>query len=397
MTMKARLDDAVVASWRSEPVLRWGARAWAAVGIVVAGYLLLRLLLVAQVLLAPLLVALVLVYLLNPIVGALHRRGLPRPASTAVAALTALAVLGVGAVVLAPVLVDQFRAALATLPSDLETVEAWIDQAAANLGLDVNVNLDGTAAQRWFADAGNRGLLLGSLTTIGSAAASAAGALIALVAGAILALFVLGDLPGLRRAALGLVPPAHRAEVSEVAGDVGLTVGGFLRGQILVAGFVGIASALALWLVGLPLWLLVGAVAGVTNLVPFVGPFVGGALAVVIALVDGNLSQAVWAAVAVLVVQQVESYAVSPLVMGKVVQLHPAAVILVVLLGGSLAGLVGLLLAVPLAASSRVIARHLWHRSVNYAGDSTPRSDATGRSFCSNAEGWSVTAGSRQR
>ncbi len=341
------------------------------VGVLVAGYLVLRLLLLARVLLVPLLVALLLVYLLNPIVGALHRLGLPRPVGAAVAALTTLGLLGVSVVLLAPVLVVQLQSVLATLPSDLDALEAQIDEAARSLGLGVNVDLDGAAVQRWLTTEGNRGLLLGSFTTAGTVALNAAGALILSLAGVVLALFVLSDLPRLQRAVLSLVPPAHRREVSEVAGEVGRTVGRFLRGQMLVAAFVGAASAFALWLIGLPLWLLVGVVAGVTNLVPFIGPFVGGALAVVIALFDGNLSQAVWAAVAVLIVQQIESHAVAPLVMGKAVQLHPTAVMLVILLGGSLAGLMGLLLAVPLAASSRVVARHLWRRSVPYVGDTT--------------------------
>ena len=350
-------------SWWEEPLLRWGAGAWALVGVLAAGYLVLRVLSVVGVLAGPLLVALVVVYLLNPVVAALQRRGMPRPAGTALTAVTGLALLGAAAVALVPALVEQACAALTALPTDLEALEAGIDSLAARLGMPVDVDLDGVGVQRWLAGGENRRLLFGSLSALGSVAAGAAQALVVTVSGVILALFVLADLPRLGRGALALVPPRRRDEVAEVAGQVGRTVGGFLRGQLVVAGFVGVASALALWLIGLPLWLLVGVVAGVTNLVPFVGPFVGGALAVLVALLDGNVGQAVWAAVALLVVQQVESYAVAPLVMGKVVRLHPAAVLLAVLL----AGILGLLVAVPLAASARVVARHLWHRSVDYA------------------------------
>jgi predicted PurR-regulated permease PerM len=83
---------------------------------------------------------------------------------------------------------------------------------------------------------------------------------------------------------------------------IGQAVGGFFRGQLLVAMFVGVASSIGLWAIGLPFWLLVGMVAGVFNLVPLVGPFIGGGLAVVIALISGQPLKAVWAAVVLLVV-----------------------------------------------------------------------------------------------
>lgn len=218
-------------SWRAEPALRWGARAWSLVGMLVAGFLLLRLLRLAQVLLAPLLVAVLLVYLLNPVVRALNRRGLPRPAGTALAALVVLVVLAVGAVLLVPVLLEQVRAALAALPTDLEALEARLDRAAARLGLGVDVDLDGVAVQAWLADAGNRRLLFGSLSTVGSVLASAAEVLIAVLAGSVLALFVLSDLPGLRQAVLSVVPPARRGEVAEVAGEVGAPSAGSCAGR----------------------------------------------------------------------------------------------------------------------------------------------------------------------
>lgn len=356
-------------TWRQDVVLRWGARAWALVGLVVVAYLLFQVLVFVRVLLAPVLVALLLVYLLNPLVGALQRRGLPRPAGTAIAAALAMAVVVGAAMLVVPVLVEQVRAAAAALPSDLGSLERQVEQVAARVGADVDVDLNAPAVQKWLEDDGNRRVLFGSLITVGSVAAGVAGAGVAFLVGVVLALFVLTDLPRLGKVALRVVPPRRRAEAAQLAGEVGTTIGGFLRGQLIVAAFVGVASALALWVVGLPLWLLVGVVAGVTNLVPYVGPFVGGALAVTIALVDGDVSTAVWAAVAILVVQQVESHVVAPMVMGQVVRLHPAVILLVVLLGGSVAGLLGLLLAVPLAASAHVLVRHLWRRSVSWADD----------------------------
>ena len=113
------------------------------VGLLLAGYLALRALSVGQVLLAPLLVAPVVVYLLHPVVGALQRRGVPRPAGTALTAVTGLGLLTVTVAVLAPPLVEQARAGVEALPSDLEALEARIDSLAGRLGVPVDVVLLG--------------------------------------------------------------------------------------------------------------------------------------------------------------------------------------------------------------------------------------------------------------
>lgn len=345
----------------------WGARAWAVVGILLLGYLVLRLLEQARVVMAPLLVALVIVYLLKPVVGWLERRGVPRGVGTAIAYFGVASILAGLSAVFGPVLFAQARDLAGELPTDLEALQRRGEEAASRVGLDVQLNIDGEQVQEWLGD--NRDTLVRSLSGIGSATASVVSALIVVVVGPVLAFYLLVDLPRLGRVALALVPPRNRAEVGQVATAMGQTVGGFLRGQLIVATFVGVASAAALWLVGLPLWLLVGVIAGVTNLVPFVGPFIGGGVAVLIALANGNLAQAAWAALAIFVVQQVESHVVSPLVMGKAVRLHPGAVILAVLLGGSLAGILGLLIAVPLLASLRVLFSHVWTSRVVHGED----------------------------
>jgi predicted PurR-regulated permease PerM len=125
-----------------------------------------------------------------------------------------------------------------------------------------------------------------------------------------------------------------------------------------VATFVGVASALALWAIGLRYWLVVGVVAGVTNLIPFLGPIVGGALAVTIALASGDPMQAVWAALVILVVQQVESHLVAPLVLSGALRLLPLVILVAVLLGAFTAGVPGMLLGVPVAGSVRVLVHH---------------------------------------
>jgi hypothetical protein len=118
------------------------------------------------------------------------------------------------------------------------------------------------------------------------------------------------------------------------------------------------------WLIGLNFWLIIGMIAGFLNIIPFVGPWVGGAMGFTVGLVTGSLTTAIWAAVVALVVQQIDNNFVSPTVLRATVRLHPAVVILVLLLGGAIGGLWGVLLAVPAMAAIKIVGGHLWRTRV---------------------------------
>lgn len=362
-------QDAGSWGWPADRMLRWGLRAWSAVGMILLAYLLVLMFGYLRVLLVPLLTAGLLVYLLNPVVSGLARWGLPRALGAALAYLVGLGVLGGGLLLVGPGLLEQVQAGFAGLPTDLQDVENRVQALADRSGVPVQVDLNADRVQQWLVD--NRDAIVGSLTGLGSFTASVLTSLAVLLVGAVVAFYLLVDLPRVRALALALVPPARRREVTELGSEVSSSVGGFLRGQLIVATFVGLSTTLAMWLVGLPFWLVVGAVAGVTNIVPYIGPFIGAALAVLIALVYGDPLLALWAAGAIAVVQQVESSLVSPLVMGKTVHLHPVVVIAAILLGGSLAGFIGLLVAVPVAASLRVLFLHAWEQESPYSEDLT--------------------------
>jgi predicted PurR-regulated permease PerM len=349
--------------------VRWGVRAWAGVGMVLVAYLLVRLIGVVSVVLTPLLVAGIVVFLLNPIVSLLHRHGVPRLLGTTLAYLVVLGgIVGGGLWLAVPPLVEQVRSAVDALPTDLAGVESQAEELARDFGLRVDV--DGAAVQSWIVD--NRETLLGSLTGVGAATADLLVVLALSLLGLVAAFYLLVDLPRLRRVAVAVVPPDRREEAGTLGMELAGTVGGFLRGQLLVATFVGVATTIAMLLLGLPLWLFVGLVAGITNLVPFVGPFVGGLLAIGIALANGEPLLALWVLLAIVAIQQVESSIVAPLVVGRTVELHPLVVLLAVLVGGSIAGILGLLVAVPLAASARVLFRHVWVARSPYSGDLFP-------------------------
>jgi predicted PurR-regulated permease PerM len=149
-----------------------------------------------------------------------------------------------------------------------------------------------------------------------------------------------------------------------VANQLSHAVGGFLRGQLVVALIVGLMTSFGFWIIGLDFWLLIGMIAGFLNIIPFVGPWVGGGLGVLVGLATADAGTAVAAAIVAALVQQIDNHFISPTVLRVTVRLHPATIILALLIGGTLGGLLGVLLAVPVVAAIKIVIGHFWRTRV---------------------------------
>jgi predicted PurR-regulated permease PerM len=349
--------------------IRGGIAAWAGIGVLLFGWLLLRLLGFVSPVLPPLLIALLVVYLLNPVVSALERRGTPRVAGAAVVYLLFVAVVALVLSFVIPLASHQVVAVAGDFPAYVEDVQNQVARLGQRFGQDWDLNLDAARVSGWLTEAGNRQTVTRYLTGLGSFTTSLLHALVILILGPVMAFYLLVDLPRLQRGALAMIPPTHREEMGQLGERIGKTVGGFFRGQLLVALFVGVASSLGLYLIDLPFWLLVGLVAGLFNLVPLIGPFIGGGLAVVIALLNGEPVKALLAVVVLTIVQQIDNHLISPNVMGRTVRLHPVVVMLALLLGAAGGGLFGMLVVVPLVAVAKIVFLFCWQRFVDYGDD----------------------------
>ncbi len=330
-----------------------------------------RLLLYVNPVVPPLLIAVAVVYLLNPVVSALERRGVPRLAGAGIVYVLFLCVVALIVSLLVPVVARQVSQVIEHFPDYLADAQAAVRRLGARFGQEPNFHLDADQIRRWLTAEDNRRTVTRYLTGLRTVTTSLLSGLIIFVIGPIMAFYLLVDLPRLERGAMALIPPGQREEIRGLMDRIGQAVGGFFRGQLLVALFVGVASSIGLWAVGLPFWLLVGMVAGLFNLVPLIGPFIGGGLAVVIALLSGEPLKAVWAALVLLAVQQIDNHLISPNVMGRTVQLHPVVVMLALLVGASFAGLFGMLVIVPLVAVAKIVFLFVWSKYVDYGEELT--------------------------
>jgi predicted PurR-regulated permease PerM len=180
----------------------------------------------------------------------------------------------------------------------------------------------------------------------------------------VIAFYLLVDLPRVLEHTRELIPEDMRDEAEGLGSSLGTALGGFVRGQMMVALIVATISSFGLWALGINLWLILGIVAGLFNLIPFIGPMLSGSLAVVVALVLEDFRLALFVALLFLGVQQLDNHVISPLVLRATVKLHPSLIILALLVGGSLGGILGLILAVPTTAFIRVIISHYWRTRI---------------------------------
>jgi len=173
--------------------------------------------------------------------------------------------------------------------------------------------------------------------------------------------FFLRDWPRLLGWCRDLVPPASRHELLPLGGQVSVLLSRYVRGQLLLVVIMTTATTIGLTFFGVPFSLLLGIVTGVLEVIPIIGPITAGAIACLVALGNPNpfgWSQLVYVgAIAVMytILRHAEDYFVIPFVIGRIVRLHPAVVIFALLSGGAVFGLIGVVLAVPVAATLRLV------------------------------------------
>ncbi len=347
----------------SDVVRRVGIVSWSLLGTLLFLGVLIWLFLQVANLLPAIVFATAIIFVFNPVVTRLHARGIPRILGSCISYLVLGAVLVLVGYLVWPSISSQARELTDRFPEIFDEASNDIERWVQDRGFDADLPLY-SELEDYFADSTDSSFISNNLDRIGDITLSVIEFVLLLVFAPVIAFYLLMDLPRLREQALGLVPDRYRSETGYVSNQVGRAVGGFLRGQVVVAIIVGVMTSFGFWLIDLPFWLLIGMVAGFLNIIPFVGPWVGGTLGVIVGLTQEDLTTAVWAAVVAIVVQQIDNHFISPNVLRATVRMHPATIIFVLLVGGTLAGLWGVLLAVPVLASIKIILGHYWRTRV---------------------------------
>ena len=316
--------------------------------------------------LSPFVFAALLGWLGDPLVDRIERRGLSRNTAVLLVFGGMMLVLALALVLLVPLLERQILTLVQSLPRYRDwligTVVPWLEHRT---GMQLMAWLDPErlielVRSHWQQAGGIAATLLGYVSRSGFA-------LLGLVANVVLlpvlTFFFLRDWDVFVERVAALVPRDHESTVSRLAQESSAVLGAFLRGQFLVMLILGVLYGIGLWAVGLDLGVLIGVLAGLLTFVPYLGPATVVAFGGIASLVQYGDWPHLLGVLAVFGVGQViESYWLTPKLVGDRIGLHPVAVIFAVLAGGQLFGFLGMLLALPVAAVANVLLHYAVER-----------------------------------
>lgn len=303
--------------------------------------------------LAPFLVAMIISYMLNPIVNLLHDRKVPRTAAVLLIYAVFISVCVVILMNVIPMFMNQVEELNKHMPELTMRAQSMVDHFNNNNvlpgsvrdGIDKSINGLEKQVEERIADFLNN---IGAVVNV---------LFIAMIV-PFLAFYMMKDLDVFERAALQYVPRARRQHAVRLMKDIDAALGSYIRGQLIVSICIGILAYIGYLLIGMPYPLLMAGFVSLFDIIPYLGPFFG-ALPALLMATTISWKMVILVIVVNLICQNLESNVISPQVVGKSMKMHPLTIILVLLVGGQLAGIVGLILAVPFYAAMKVVVQHV--------------------------------------
>jgi predicted PurR-regulated permease PerM len=320
--------------------------------------------------LGPFIVGLLIVYLLAPPVDLLARVGLPRWLAILLVYAAAVFILVEGLNLMLQPLVEQIRQFASDLPSLVDRLRQQLENVGAIYrGLELP-QATRDAIDQWLAKLarGDIGFDPSVLLPVLRATTGVIGTVFAFLIIPVWAFYPPKDRPSLMRAFNDSLPPEWRVDIDAVIAIVGRVFGSWIRAQVLLGFSVGIATFVGLLALGAsvdPIFsrfaILLSVIAGVLELLPIIGPIISAVPAILIAATAG-IETAGAAFLLYLGIQQLENNLLVPKIQGDATNLHPSAVMLALVIGGTVAGLLGAILALPVTATGRDVYRYLFGR-----------------------------------
>lgn len=303
---------------------------------------------------SPLFIGFVIAWLFNPLVLRLRNKGVNKILSAIVVYLLFLIFLTLFVKLFIPVVYDQINELIGSLPSIFTEVEKFISDflnqfqfEGVNL-VEIKTNMVDSLENTLFAFMNNLPNIL--INTIVSLFSGLGTVLLGLVVG----LYMLFDFDSINTHLIKIIPKKNREEIRSLIKKIGEEVRKTVNGTLLVACMVFVTDSIGFSIAGLKAPVLFGLFCGLTDLIPYIGPYIGGAAAVIVGFSQGSII-GVSVLIICIVVQIVESYILQPVVMSKAMQLNPVTIIVGLLIFGNFFGIIGMVLATPCLALLKVL------------------------------------------
>jgi predicted PurR-regulated permease PerM len=340
-----------------------GSTVYTVIGLVFAlligGYFVYR---ISGVVLAFLLTILLSIILSAP-VNYLARRGIPRTWGVLAVVAVLVGMLWLFGLAIVPAVETQSREFAKAFPTLLDEALALANQAQRFFGLGTQIGLNPESLSNV-----GREVLTGS--TVSTAAGVGLTVATALSLGVVVFIstiyLVIRPAPWVD-GFVSLFPAGWRPRTREVLEAMYHTVQRWFLGQLTAMTFIAVFWAISLSIIGVPFALLIGIFSGLISFIPYLGATISVVIPILLALISDPFT-VVWVILAFIIIQQIEGNLLQPIVMSRAVDLHPALVVFAILIMGTLFGLVGVFLAVPLVAALQVLVRELWVQRMDQMG-----------------------------
>ena len=303
-------------------------------------------------LLAPLFIGIAFAWLLDPLAKFLHKKGIKRGIATLMILTTFVGIIALIFALFIPMMKEQIDEFVTIVPSLTDTLTNWAHSFVA--GLDAkNATAIQDSITKSLESIGNSlssGLPTATITFVTSFFAG----LGTFVIGLIIGFYLLINFDKVHEHISAFLPRKMRSAYETLTGEINTSLRSYVGGTLLSSSILGLGSAIGFSIIGLKSPLLFALICGITNLIPYIGPYIGGFPAVVVGFTISPLTGFLTLAV-VVIVQMLESFIFNPMIVSKATKIHPVVIIIGLIIFGKFFGLVGMLLATPSIAVIRIV------------------------------------------
>lgn len=316
----------------------------------------------------PFFIGFAIAWIFNPLVLKLEKKGIKRGFAVPIVYLLFLGFLFSFFYFLIPTVYNQLNDLIASIPSIFNQIEEFIKNILNNIqGInvaEVQKNIFATLESVMSSITTNLPEFI--LNSVGAIFSGIGTVLISLVIG----IYMLFDFNNINEYLMKFIPKKNKDDVSSLINDMGQEVRKCVNGTLLVAFMVFVGDSIGFLAVGLKAPILFGFLCGITDLIPYIGPYIGGIAAVIVGFSQSTFIGII-TTIIVIVVQLLENYVLQPIVMSKTMKLHPVTIMLGLLIFGYFFGIVGMILATPTIALFKVVYRFFakkynWFNSENF-------------------------------
>jgi predicted PurR-regulated permease PerM len=317
------------------------------------GFLFAPLLIMARTLFVPILISGFLYYMVRPLVNFLEKKGIGRGVGTLLIYFVITSLVGLFVVALGPTLQTQVQNFITNAPDLVESSKVQIEKLQQNRLLAAYFTKDQGDISTRISEYINRAIHYASDYLANTLSFMTSILLIITTIPIILYYLLIGGHKMVDNA-VSMLPKSYSHIAKETLEEIDGVLSGYIIGRIIVSICLGIPIYLGFLWIGLPYPMLLAVIVAITNLIPFIGPIIGAIPAIIVAFTQ-SYSMMMWVALLIIVVQQLDDTLLAPQVFGKRMDVHPLTIVLLLLVGENLAGILGMLLAIPIYMVLKII------------------------------------------